>query len=408
MTSKPLPVLVASIFIAAPIPEPLSAAEAPSNVPATLPHPAAQTMLTRQYQEGEIVFYRMAASNRDRFRTTTYRADATGTVKKEASGRFVEEFTWSNFVFDDKPLDLPAAKDFRQLLSRSPGYPMSVPDLRPVLKIVGPITDLLTFYADLVVATQRGALSREGDHFRFEYGTPASWADGSYVVLGEDSIDFDVTLKALTEADRVATLLVRHVVPTAPRIRIPVEWMRAPVADTPNNWVEVQKLPGGAIARKSAKKSSMRPSESAWLMEGFSARCWSTRWKSRNASVLMTLSRNAGNRYVRRSCARSRSVPNVDILRSVARRPLSARAPSHPLLDCRAPAKGPLSANISDRNGSTAAVERPLCATVAHVTRGTKYDVRSASINRSVRSTTKSSIRHAASEACDELPQLLP
>jgi len=36
MTSKPLPVLVASIFIAAPIPEPLSAAEAPSNVPATL------------------------------------------------------------------------------------------------------------------------------------------------------------------------------------------------------------------------------------------------------------------------------------------------------------------------------------------------------------------------------------
>jgi hypothetical protein len=105
-------VLVASIFIAAPIPEPLSAAEAPSNVPATLPHPAAQTMLTRQYQEGEIVFYRMAASNRDRFRTTTYRADATGTVKKEASGRFVEEFTWSNFVFDDKPLDLPAAKDF--------------------------------------------------------------------------------------------------------------------------------------------------------------------------------------------------------------------------------------------------------------------------------------------------------
>jgi len=254
MTSKPLPVLVASIFIAAPIPEPLSAAEAPSNVPATLPHPAAQTMLTRQYQEGEIVFYRMAASNRDRFRTTTYRADATGTVKKEASGRFVEEFTWSNFVFDDKPLDLPAAKDFRQLLSRSPGYPMSVLDLRPVLKIVGPITDLLTFYADLVVATQRGALSREGDHFRFEYGTPASWADGSYVVLGEDSIDFDVTLKALTEADRVATLLVRHVVPTAPRIRIPVEWMRAPVADTPNNWVEVQKLPGGAYRAQIGKE----------------------------------------------------------------------------------------------------------------------------------------------------------
>jgi hypothetical protein len=210
-----------------------------------LPHPATQTLLTRNYQEGETVFYRMTASNRDRFRTATYRADATGTVKRDAAGKFVEEFKWSNFVFDGKLLELPAAKDFRQLLSLSPGYPLSMPDLRPVLRIVGPIADLLTFYVDVAVATQQGSLTKEGDHFRFAHGTPASWADGSYVLLGEDSIDFDVTLVGLNAADRVATLLVRHVVPAQPKIRIPVEWMRAPVADTPNNWVEVQKLPDG-------------------------------------------------------------------------------------------------------------------------------------------------------------------
>jgi hypothetical protein len=248
MDSMLLPVLVASFFFAASIPDLSSAAETPSNAPTT------RTLLTRRYQDGEIVFYRMTASNRDRFRTATYRADATATVKKDASGRFVEEFEWSNFVFDGKPFELPAARDFRQLLSLSPGYPMSMPDIRPVLKIVGPIADLLTFYADLVVATQQGSLAKEGDHFRFELGVPASWADGSYVVLGEDSIDFDVTLQSLRANDRVATLLVRHIGPVQPKIRIPVEWMRTPVADTPNNWVEVQKLPDGTYRAQVGKE----------------------------------------------------------------------------------------------------------------------------------------------------------
>jgi hypothetical protein len=248
-----LPVLGASFLAVASMPEPV-AAGAPASDAAASPRAAAQTPLSRRYREGEVVFYRMTASNRDRFRTTTYRADATGTVKKGPSGSFVEEFTWSNFVFDDKPVELPAAKDFRQLLSLTPGYPMSMPDIRPVLRIVGPIADLLTFYVDVALATQQGSLAKEGDHFRFDHGTPASWADGSYVVVGEDSIDFDITLKELNVIDRVATLLVRHVVPTEPKVRIPVEWMRAPVADTPNNWVEVQKLQDGTYRAQVGKE----------------------------------------------------------------------------------------------------------------------------------------------------------
>jgi hypothetical protein len=241
LASRTVLALVTGSFLAISLPGSSSAADAPS-------------LLTRQYKEGETIFYRMTASNRDRHRTITYRADATAIVKKDAAGRFVEEFQWSNIAFDGKPIDLPAAKDFRQVLSMSPGYPMSVPDLRPVVRIVGPITDLLTFYADLVVARSR-TLAKEGDHFLFEHDTPSSWADGFYVVLGEDSINFDVTLKTLDTADRVATILVRHVVPAQPKMKIPVDWMRAPVADTPNNWVEVDKLPNGTYVAQVGKET---------------------------------------------------------------------------------------------------------------------------------------------------------
>jgi hypothetical protein len=251
--SRILLLLGANLLFVASMPGPVTA-EAPADDSVASPHATAQAPLSRRYREGEVVFYRMTATNRDRFRTATYRADATGTVKKNASGLFIEEFTWSNFVFDDKPMELPAAKDFRQILSLSPGYRLSMPDFQRVLRIVGPISDLMTFYADVTLATQHGSLAKEGDHFRFDHGTPTSWADGSYVVLGEDSIDFDVTLTVLNARDRVATLLVRHVVPAQPRVRIPVEWMRTPVADTANNWVQVQKLPDGTYRAQVGKE----------------------------------------------------------------------------------------------------------------------------------------------------------
>jgi hypothetical protein len=245
--------LVASFFLAISI---CGSVYAQRSVDAatTAPTLVRAELLTRRYQEGETVSYHMKASNRDRVKTTTYEADASGVVKKDAAGKFVEEFTWANFYFDNKPEALPAAAAFRQYLSLTPGYRLSVPDLRPVLRIVGPITDLLTFYADVQVATQQGSLAKAGDHFYFKHGAPASWADGSYVVVGEDSVDFDVTLTEVNVEDGVATLLVRHVVPAKPEIRIPVEWMRMPVADTPNNWVDVQKRTDGTYSAQVGKE----------------------------------------------------------------------------------------------------------------------------------------------------------
>ena len=106
--------------------------------------------------------------------------------------------------------------------------------------LVGPILDLFTFYVDLGLAIRNGNLTHAGDHFYFQYGKPASWANGP-VILGEDSIDFDITLKEVDQAQQIATVIARHVPPAKPEIRIPADWMRAPVADTPNNWVEVKK-----------------------------------------------------------------------------------------------------------------------------------------------------------------------
>jgi hypothetical protein len=72
--------------------------------------------------------------------------------------------------------------------------------------LIGPITDLLTFYSDLWLADRMGKLSHAGDHFYQNHGTPASWADGNIVVIGETSIDFDVTLADINPSDKVATL----------------------------------------------------------------------------------------------------------------------------------------------------------------------------------------------------------
>ena len=121
--------------------------------------------------------------------------------------------------------------------------------------MIGPITDWMTFYVDLWLANKLNTLNHAGDHFYFKRGAPNSWADGNYVVLGEDSIDFDFTLKEVNQPQKIATLVVRHVPPEKPEIKIPVEWMRAPVADTPNNWVEVEKGPNGKYLAEVGKET---------------------------------------------------------------------------------------------------------------------------------------------------------
>jgi hypothetical protein len=201
-----------------------------------------QSPLARHYTEGEKLIYQMKGDNDG----WIYEVQANGIVKKDSSGHCVEEYGWSDFK-SNAPMSLSAASlSFRQTLSLDPAIPPAIPNLSLVQPfLIGPITDMLTFYADLFLAIRQSDLKRPGDHAYVEVGLPASWADGNYVTLGEDSIDFDLTLKELNASTQAATLLVRHVPPAQPKVKLPAAWMQAPVADTPNNWVQVSKNQAG-------------------------------------------------------------------------------------------------------------------------------------------------------------------
>jgi hypothetical protein len=201
----------------------------------------AQNPLHRQYHDGETLIYNMTGLNE----SWHYSIQAQGTVKKDASGAYFEEYRWTNLVSDGQPTPLsPGSDAFRQRLSLDPDQNMTPPDLSKAdPKLVGPALDLMTFYADLWLANKTGQLAHPGDHFYVKVGTPSSWANGSQVILGQSSIDFDLSLKSVNPSEQTAVLIVRHVPPDKSQVTLPAAWMQTPVADTPNNWVQVVKLP---------------------------------------------------------------------------------------------------------------------------------------------------------------------
>ena len=203
------------------------------------------TKLQRHYQPGETIAYKMQGVNQSPERTIRYEAYVTGTVTKNpASKVFVEDLRWSSLDVDGRPFPLsPAGQQFREALSLAPDYKLSIPDLSKVQPIlIGPITDLLTFYADVQLVMRQSNLTQPGDHVYVKHGLPNSWADGTYTLVGQDSIDFDLTLLSINPSAHIATVIVRHVPPAQPQIELPAPWMLDPVGDAHNNWVQVQKV----------------------------------------------------------------------------------------------------------------------------------------------------------------------
>jgi hypothetical protein len=202
-----------------------------------------QNVLLRRYREGEKLTYHMKGMNEDRH----YEIQADGVVKRDSAGVYFEEYHWSNLISDNQKVSLsPASLDFRQQVTLDPNQRFSFPNLSDVdHRLVGPITDLMTFYVDVWLAVKTGQLDNAGDHFYVKRGTPNSWADGNDVLIGEDSIDFDLSLEEVNRSDDTATILIRHVPPERPEIKLPADWMHKPVAGTANNWVQVQKVKDG-------------------------------------------------------------------------------------------------------------------------------------------------------------------
>jgi len=157
---------------------------------------SAQDPLMRHYVEGEHLRYLLKTVN-DGHR---YQAQADGVVKKNDAGNFIEEYGRSQFVYDGSKIDLPQSTlDFRQVVTLDPKLRSGIPNLSKVHPaLIGPITDFMTFYIHLALAIRNG-LKRPGDHFYQKFGTPASWADGTYIVTGESECK-DAALTDCTEA----------------------------------------------------------------------------------------------------------------------------------------------------------------------------------------------------------------
>ncbi len=176
-----------------------------------------------------------------------YEATATGLVKTDSSGRHFEEYVWSNLVRNGEPVSMPPS-EFRQFLSLDPTRIPAIPDLSKVYPgLIGPILDFMTFYADLWLAIREGDLENVGDHFTHP-GPTSSWADGTRVILGQEAINFEISLARVDKGSGIAILEVRHVPPADSPLKFPASWMTGQVTDTQNNWVQISKNNGKYVA----------------------------------------------------------------------------------------------------------------------------------------------------------------
>jgi hypothetical protein len=223
-------------------------------VPALL---AAQTApsspIARSYHDGETLHYHMTAVN-DGWH---YTADTTGVVKIGADGSWTEETRWTGMTSDGQLVALsPAMLDFRMSLSLDPKHMPSGPNLAGLdPRFVGPVTDLMTFYVDHWLFQKIPVFHQGGDHFYVPNPNPSSWADGTRVLTGTDAIDFDLHLQSIDAAAHTAVLVIHHVPPAKTALKFPAGWMETPVADTPNNWIEVTKTQEGKYQAGSGKET---------------------------------------------------------------------------------------------------------------------------------------------------------
>lgn len=197
-------------------------------------------LLTRHYREGETLRYHMRATHQSLEGLVRYEADATGRVVRDSLGRYVEAFEWSNLELNGAAVVLPAGTAAaRQRLTLQQDYvlPPDVAHADP--RLIGPLLDLYTFYVDLRLAAKSLVSGRPGDTVRIPGRGANSWADGHYVLVGNDAIDFAITLKSVDTSAGVARVLVRHVPPATARVPLPADWMKPTLGAEPNNWVQV-------------------------------------------------------------------------------------------------------------------------------------------------------------------------
>lgn len=182
-------------------------------------------ILQRRYSDGGVSHYLMTGDN-DGWR---YTIQATDVVKRDTSGRYYEEIRWSDFTSNAQQTLTPPSLALRQTVSLDdPVSYMKVPNLANVQPLlIGPITDALTLYSDLLLAIQ-AKLTQQGQTAYVSRTTPNSWADGQRVLLGQDVVDFSLKVENVNPTEHTETILVQHVPPSALHVQLPAKWMQEP------------------------------------------------------------------------------------------------------------------------------------------------------------------------------------
>jgi hypothetical protein len=211
--------------------------------------------LQRRYTSGAVSHYLMTGNN-DGWQ---YTIRATDVVKRDMSGRYYEEIGWSDLTSNAQQTLIPASLALRQTLSLDdPSSYMRVPNLVTVQPLlIGPITDTLTIYSDLLLA-MRSKLVHPGQTAYVSRTTPNSWADGQRVLLGQDVVDFSLKVETVNPAEHTETLLIQHVPPPALHVQLPAKWMQNPTSAEPNNFVQVSKQDDGFIAEAGKETFDVR------------------------------------------------------------------------------------------------------------------------------------------------------
>ena len=191
-----------------------------------------QSPLFRHYREGETFAYVISGRHwTDGVLNWEYRAELVSKVIKDSHGIFYEEINWGgirkNGIFSPSS---PASLKFRQELSLDPRF-ASVPHQLAQLPqaMVGPVTDLLSFYVDAQLAIRQTSIKRPGDHIHINYGKPSAWP------TGQDCIDFEINY---LDSE---TLEVKHVPPHLDCLQFPGSWMNESFFDLPNNWYQIER-----------------------------------------------------------------------------------------------------------------------------------------------------------------------
>jgi hypothetical protein len=211
--------------------------------------------LQRRYTDGAVSHYLMTGNN-DGWQ---YTIQATDVVKRDTNGRYYEEIGWSGLNSSAQQALTPASLALRQTVSLDdPASYMRVPNLANVQPLlIGPITDTLTIYSDLLLATQ-AKLVRPGQTTYVSRTTPNSWADGQRVLLGEDVVDFSLKVETVNPVEHTETLLIQHVPPPALHVQLPAKWMQEPTSAKPNNFVQVSKQDDGFTAETGKETFDVR------------------------------------------------------------------------------------------------------------------------------------------------------